>query len=129
MNDVFAPPLTDAEWHRIQPLLPPQKPRTGRPAHDHRRIVSGILWVLRNGYPWRSMPPQFGHWSTIASRYHRWRKAGVWQQVEQALEGTSCKPLPNRHDDGGMQASARADALAKEAFADPYSRQLTWRAG
>lgn len=77
--------LTDEEWQSIKPLLPPQKPRTGRPAHDHRRIVSGILWVQRTGYPWRDLPRQYGPWSTIASRYHRWRKAGVWQRVEAAL--------------------------------------------
>jgi transposase len=129
MNYVLAPSLSDAEWHRIEPLLPPQKPRTGRPAHDHRRIVSGILWVQRTGYPWRSMPPKFGHWSTVASRYHRWRKAGVWQQVEQALEEVSCKPVPIPRDGGGMQVGARADALTEEAFAAQYSRQLTWRAG
>lgn len=39
--------LTDAEWQTIKVLLPPQKSKTGRPAHDHRRIVSGILWVQR----------------------------------------------------------------------------------
>lgn len=77
MNDVFLTPLTDVEWRRIQPLLPLQKPKTGRPAHDHRCIVSGILWVKRTGYPWRELPPQFGLWSTVASRYHRWKKAGV----------------------------------------------------
>jgi transposase len=41
--------LTDREWARLEPLFPPRKPRTGRPNHDHRRIVSGILWVLRTG--------------------------------------------------------------------------------
>jgi len=35
--------LTNDQWQRLSPLLPPQKPKTGRPAHDHRRIVNGIL--------------------------------------------------------------------------------------
>ena len=39
--------LTDRQWQRLEPLLPPQRPRTGRPNDDHRRIVNGILWVLR----------------------------------------------------------------------------------
>jgi len=39
--------LTDTEWERVQAVLPPQRPRTGRPNHDHRTVLSGILWVLR----------------------------------------------------------------------------------
>jgi hypothetical protein len=35
--------LTDARWERIAPLLPPQKPRTGRPAEDHRQVLNGML--------------------------------------------------------------------------------------
>ncbi len=46
--------LTNAEWERLQPLLPAQKPRTGRPVEDHRRILNGILWVLRTGAPWHN---------------------------------------------------------------------------
>ena len=43
--------LTDQQWQQLQPLLPPQKPTTGRPAKDHRTIINGILWVLRSGAP------------------------------------------------------------------------------
>jgi hypothetical protein len=77
--------LTDARWARIAPLLPPQKPRTGRPAHDHRTILAGMLWVARTGAAWRDLPAHFGPWETVHSRYHRWRKAGIWQQILEAL--------------------------------------------
>lgn len=77
--------LSEAEWARIKPLLPPQRPAKGRPAQDHRAIVSGILWVERTGGPWRQMPSQYGVWSTVASRYHRWKKSGVWQRIQAAL--------------------------------------------
>jgi hypothetical protein len=77
--------LTDARWARIAPLLPPQKPPTGRPAHDHRTILSGMLWVVRTGAAWREVPTHFGPWETVHSRYHRWRKAGIWQQILEAL--------------------------------------------
>jgi transposase len=50
--------LTDEQWERLQPLLPPQKPRTGRPAEDHRRILSGMLWIHRTGAPWRDLPSE-----------------------------------------------------------------------
>jgi transposase len=52
--------LTDAQWQRLQPLLPPQKPRVGRPALDHRTIVNAILWILRTGSPWRDLPDATG---------------------------------------------------------------------
>jgi transposase len=41
--------LADAQWERLCPLLPPQKPCTGRPASDHRTVINGILWILRTG--------------------------------------------------------------------------------
>jgi transposase len=41
--------LTDEQWERIRPLLPSQKPRTGRPNKDHRNIVNAILWIDRTG--------------------------------------------------------------------------------
>lgn len=73
--------LTDVQWERLRALLPPQKPRTGRPANDHRSILNGILWVLRTGSPWRSLPERYGSWKTVSSRFYRWQKAGVWERV------------------------------------------------
>jgi transposase len=73
--------LTNTQWERLQPLLPPQKPSTGRPAADHRRILNGILWLLRTGAPWRDLPERYGPWQTVASRFSRWRKAGIWDRL------------------------------------------------
>ena len=77
--------LTDQQWQRIARLLPPEKPKTGRPNHDHRRIVDGILWVHRTGAPWRDLPERYGPVGTVSSRFYRWRQAGIWQQVLAAL--------------------------------------------
>jgi hypothetical protein len=52
--------LTDAQWKRLRPVLPPQKPRVDSPANDHRTALNGILWVLRTGSPWRCLPERFG---------------------------------------------------------------------
>jgi transposase len=62
------------------PLLPPQKPKTGRPAVDHRRILNGILWFLRTGAPWRDLPERYGPWPTVYSRLQRWQAAGIWDR-------------------------------------------------
>src|SRR5512134_2329034 len=78
--------LTNTQWERLQPLLPPQKPQTGRPALDHRRILNGILWILRTGAPWRDLPERYGAWSTVASRFYRWRKAGIWARLFAAVQ-------------------------------------------
>ena len=86
MNITNRGDLTDKEWERLQPLLPPQKPAVGRPAHDHRIIINGILWILRTGAPWRDLPTQYGKWTTVVSRFYRWRIAGIWQRVLAKLQ-------------------------------------------
>jgi transposase len=80
---------TDEQWEKLCPLLPPQKPKVGREAKDHRLIVNGILWILRTGAPWRDLPDYYGPWSTVASRFYRWVKAGIWQRILQALQQQS----------------------------------------
>src|SRR3712207_1546208 len=78
--------LTDSEWEQLAPLLPPQKPWTGRPNHDHRRIIKGILWLLRTGAPWRDLPARYGKRSTVSTRLYRWREAGIWDRILAAIQ-------------------------------------------
>ena len=54
--------LSTEQWERLKPLLPPEKPQTGKPNHDHRRVLNGILWILRTGAPWRDLPERYGKW-------------------------------------------------------------------
>lgn len=77
--------LTDDQWTRIAPHLPPHKPRTGKPNHDHRTIIDGILWRLKTGAPWRDLPERYGKWQTVYSRFRRWQQAGIWDRVLAAL--------------------------------------------
>lgn len=73
--------LTNEQWARLQPLLPPEQPSTGRPNLDHRRIINGILWILRTGAPWHDLPERYGTRGTVSSRFYRWRKAGIWDRI------------------------------------------------
>jgi len=76
--------LTDAQWARLAPLLAalaPQKPTTGKPNEDHRRILNGIVWKLKTGAPWRDVPERYGPWSTVYSRFWRWPRAGIWDRL------------------------------------------------
>ena len=78
--------LSDRQWQRLEPLPPPERPRTGRPNDDHRRIVNGILWALRTGARWRDLPARYGPAGTVSSRFYRWREAGVWDRALAALQ-------------------------------------------
>jgi transposase len=78
--------LSDRQWERLRPLLPPQKPYTGRPAKDHRTVINGILWILRTGSPWRALPERYGSWKTVSSRFYRWQRARVWYRILAALQ-------------------------------------------
>ncbi len=61
--------LTEAQWALVEPLLPSRRGRIGRPLHDHRRVLGGILWVARTGCSWREMPEEYGDFTTA---YKRW---------------------------------------------------------
>ena len=87
--------LTDAEWERVRPLLPPQRPRTGRPRHDHRAVLSGMLWVVRTDASWREMPQEFGKWETAYRRYRLWLDQGLWQRIAAALGIDGATPSTN----------------------------------
>lgn len=78
--------LTNEQWARLKPLLPPQKPSTGRTNLPHRPIINGILWVLRTGAPWEELPRRYGKHKTVSSRYYRWCKQGIWQRIFSELQ-------------------------------------------
>ncbi|HEX2335555.1 MAG TPA: IS5 family transposase [Hyphomicrobiaceae bacterium] len=77
--------LTEEEWAAIKLMLP-TKPR-GIPRVNDRRVLNGIFWVLRSGAPWRDLPDTFGPYTTCYNRFVRWRRAGVWATIMNALAG------------------------------------------
>lgn len=79
--------LSDGEWARIEPHLP--YGRRGARRVDDRRVISGIIHMLRTGARWRDCPAAYGPYTTIYNRYHRWSRQGVWFAVFQALTGQS----------------------------------------
>lgn len=79
--------LSDAEWARIEPLLP--SGRCGARRVDDRRVISGIVHMLRIGARWRDCPSEYGPYTTIYNRFHRWSRQGVWFAVFEALTGYS----------------------------------------
>ena len=79
--------LTAEQWRAVEPLLPGRPGTRSRPAHDNRRALEGILWVLRTGAPWRDLPAEFGKWITVYQRFRRWKKAGVFDRIFEATQG------------------------------------------
>src|SRR3989304_9980170 len=72
--------LTDAQWAKIQPLLRkrPQRPRGGRPRADDRKVLEGILWMLRSGARCQDLPEEFPSPSTCWRRLRDWEEQEIW---------------------------------------------------
>lgn len=79
--------LSDEDWARIEPLLP--RGRRGAHRVDDRRIISGIMHMLRSGARWRDCPPEYGPYTTVYNRFNRWSRQGIWLAMFQALTGST----------------------------------------
>ena len=77
------PLLTEAQWKKIAPLLPkpPKQRKGGRPWIENRRVLEGILWILRSGARWQDLPEKFPHPSTCWRRLRDWEERGVWLNI------------------------------------------------
>ena len=77
--------LSEAQWALIEPLLPSRRDRIGRPLHDHRKVLGGILWVARTGCSWREMPEEYGDFTTAYRRWRAWKERGLWERILRSL--------------------------------------------
>jgi transposase len=75
--------VDDALWAQLAPLLVIDKPRKkpGRPRHDDRRILDGLIWLARTGSQWAALPRAFGPKSTAHARFQEWVQAGVFERA------------------------------------------------
>lgn len=128
--------LTDFEWRVIEPLLP-NKPR-GVPRVDDRRVLNGIFWVLRSGAPWRDLPERYGPRTTCYNRFVRWRRAGVWDRLMDAITAAYDGDI-QMIDSTSIRAHQQAAtakrggeiiaSVAPEAASRPRSTRLLTRKG
>jgi transposase len=78
--------LSDAQWQRLEPLLPVGK-GPGRPSRwTKRQLVYGIRWRVRVGSPWRDVPECYGSWRAVYGLFRRWQRAGVWAAIMTGLQ-------------------------------------------
>ena len=77
--------LTDAQWARIEKLVPGKEGDKGRHGEDNRLFVDAVLWILRTGSPWRDLPDELGRWNSVYTRFMRWSRASRWESLFNAL--------------------------------------------
>jgi transposase len=73
--------LSDAQWTRIEGLLPGRADTVGRTAANNRMFINGVLWVLRSGARWHDLPERYGKYKSVHKRFSRWAASGVWDKV------------------------------------------------
>jgi transposase len=87
MSDLFW--LSDAQMSRLEPYFPKSH---GKPRVDDRRVLSGIIFINRNGLRWRDAPREYGLHKTLYNRWKRWSDKGVFARIMAGLAVT-CPPL------------------------------------
>jgi mannitol 2-dehydrogenase len=88
MSDFFW--FSDAQWARIEPLLPTDV--RGKARVDDRRVLSGIVHALRCGGRWADCADAYGPKKTLYNRFVRWAERGIWEDIFSALAGAEAVP-------------------------------------
>ena len=98
IRERYSSDMSDAEFDRISGLLPAAK-RLGRKPTDPRIILNAVFYLIRSGCPWRLLPKDFPHFTTVQNRFYAWRDSGLWAQivcvlVMSAREAEGREPVP-----------------------------------
>ncbi len=123
MSDLFW--LTDKQMRRIEPYFPLSH---GIPRVDDKPVLSGIIFVIRNGLRWRDAPRDYGPHKTIYNRFIRWSRLGVFNRIfaelsAKGLRGCESRsnrfaPAPCPKTDGWMSAMGRQASLSSDRLSD-----------
>ena len=105
--------LSEAQMRRIEPYFPLSH---GVPRVDDRKVISGIIFVIRNGLRWRDAPVDYGPHKTIYNRFVRWSRLGVFSKIFSALAGKGPKPERLMIDATHLKAHRTAASLLKKGL-------------
>lgn len=126
--------MSDQQWEKIEPLLPTDV--RGKERADDRRVISGILHVLKSGCRWCDCPPEYGPPTTIYNRFTRWAQRGVWETLfrelaargrsaeVQMIDSTHIKAHRSASGGKGGSRSKRLDARAAGAIRKSTQSQM-----
>ena len=105
--------LSDAQMERIKPYFPLSH---GVPRVDDRRVISGIIFVIRNGCRWRDAPGDYGPHKTIYNRFVRWSRLGVFNKIFAELASKGPRPQRLMIDATHLKAHRTAASLLKKGL-------------
>ena len=116
--------ITDAQWQVLEPLLPLPGNTRGRGGrnekHDRRLVLDSIFYLVRGGIAWRQLPKDFPPYQTVYGFFRRWAKAGLWQQVHDALrdlvriyEGRDLRPTAAVIDSASVRGADTVPARSR----------------
>ena len=108
MSDLYW--LTDDQMARLEPYFPKSH---GKPRVDDRRVLSGIIFVNRNGLRWRDAPKDYGPHKTLYNRWKRWGDKGVFLRMMEGL--------------AAPQASERKTVMMTRPISRRTARHRAWR--
>ena len=110
--------LSEAQMRRIKPYFPVSR---GRARVDDRRVLSGIVYVIRNGLMWRDAPAAYGPHKTLYNRFVRWSIAGVFNRIFAGLAAEGGPPDQLMVDATHIEAHRTAASLRKRGSAGAVS--------
>lgn len=113
--------IEDKQWEQVKPYLGNTPKKTGRPQSDNRRLLNGVLWILRTGAPWRDLPEYYGPWQTVYKRFAQWQENGKLKEMFVYV-----RQNPDMQDlciDGTYIKAHRSSAGAKKRDKDSDCKQ------
>ncbi len=112
----YSTDLTDDQWKKLEPLVPPPKPG-GRPVkYERREIVNAIFYVLRTGCAWRLLPHDFPQWDSVYGYFRCWKNDGTWKHIHDCLRTE-------------VRVQERREAEPSAAIVDSQSVKTTEKGG
>ena len=100
--------LTDEQMKRLKPFFPKSH---GRPRVDDRRVLSGIIFINRNGLRWRDAPAAYGPPKTLYNRWKRWSEMGVFARIFEKLAAEAADETTIMIDATYLKAHRTASSL------------------
>ena len=116
MCEQYPSDLMDGQWQVLRGLLPRPAKRGRRPI-CRRLILNAILYVNRTGCQWRALPHDFPKWKTVYTIFWRWRRAGVWQRIHEAL----CRQVRKQSGKKPTPSVAIVDSVISVELIGPYA--------
>ena len=111
MSDLFL--LSPVQMSKIEPFFPRSH---GVPRVDDRRVISGIVYVLKNGLQWKDAPNGYGPHKTLYNRFRRWTELGVFDKIFSHLVASDGPPDTLMIDATHLKAHRTASSLLKGGF-------------